>query len=116
MDPQTQLVSPGDLTAFRQDFATILRVEGAWCDTTAPALVESLKQQIADATAGPIMVDLCGVERLDSIGLTVLVAVAKECQAKDWAVTVCYDAEHIGRVFKAVRFDRLFAIAEVQPA
>jgi anti-sigma B factor antagonist len=57
-----------------------------------------------------LIVDLSGVEFLDSTGLGVLVGIHHRLQAHDGTITLVSAGDRLSRVFHVTRLDKLFEI------
>ena len=88
---------------------TIVTVSGELDVFTSPRLRETLVE-IVEAGARHLIVDLSGVEFLDSTGLGVLVGIHHRLQAHDGTLSFVGPGERLRRVFRVTRLDKLFEI------
>ena len=88
---------------------TVIAVSGEIDVYTAPKLREKLIS-LADAGSFQLIVDMEGVEFLDSTGLGVLVGGLKRVRAQDgWIDLVCTQSR-ILRIFKITGLNKVFSI------
>lgn len=94
---------------------TILRVTGEIDVYTAPKLRQRLVQLVEDG-ARHLVVDLGGVEFLDSTGLGVLVGGLKRMRALSGSFALVCDQERILKIFRITGLDRIFTIVPTEQA
>lgn len=94
---------------------TILRVTGEIDVYTAPKLRQRLVQLVEDG-ARHLVVDLSGVEFLDSTGLGVLVGGLKRMRALSGSFALVCDQERILKIFRITGLDRIFTIVPTEQA
>jgi anti-sigma B factor antagonist len=83
---------------------------------TAPSLDEALSAAIG-AGCGRLIVDLSGVDFLDSTGLSVLVKALKRIREADGSLDVIVSAERVAKVFRLTGLDKVIPLhASVQEA
>ncbi|BCJ32719.1 anti-sigma-B factor antagonist [Actinocatenispora thailandica] len=92
---------------------TILRVTGEIDVYTAPRLRQRLVQLVEDG-ARHLVVDLGGVEFLDSTGLGVLVGGLKRMRALSGSFALVCDQERILKIFRITGLDRIFTIVPTE--
>jgi anti-sigma B factor antagonist len=88
---------------------TIVTVSGELDVFTSPRLRETLLD-VVEGGALHLIVDLSGVEFLDSTGLGVLVGIHHRLQAHDGTMSFVGASERLRRVFHITRLDKLFTI------
>jgi anti-anti-sigma factor len=93
-----------ELTVERQDGATIAHLDGEIDTATAPRLQEQLLAATAD---GPLILDLTGVEYLDSAGIAVLDALRR---VRDFRI-VLDEQSIVARAIGIVGFDQLIPVS-----
>ncbi|MGW7686314.1 STAS domain-containing protein [Kribbella sp. NPDC054772] len=76
---------------------------------SAPALTEELKARLG---ARPIVLDLAGIEFMDSSGLGVLVGAHKDAAAQGGALLVAAPGPRVHRIFKITKLHKVFALYE----
>ncbi|NUS73428.1 MAG: STAS domain-containing protein [Corynebacteriales bacterium] len=89
---------------------SVLEVGGEIDVYTAPALRDQLVE-LADSGASKIVVDLEGVEFLDSTGLGVLVGALKRAQASGGILRLVSSQERILKIFRITGLEQVFGIA-----
>ena len=87
----------------------VIVVDGELDAYTAPKLKERLADLIEDGTH-QLIVDLEGVEFLDSTGLGALLSALKRARAHDGSVDIICTQIRILRIFKITSLDRVFDI------
>lgn len=97
------------LTTYPAGDFTVLEVGGEIDVYTAPKLRERLVT-LAEGGANRIIVDLSGVEFLDSTGLGVLVGALKRARAVDGALKLVCGTERILKIFRITGLHEVFAI------
>ena len=88
---------------------TVLEVGGEVDVYTAPRLRERLVE-LVDAGARNVVVDLGGVEFLDSTGLGVLVGGLKRVRAHDGSLDLVCTQERILKIFRITGLTKVFGI------
>jgi anti-sigma B factor antagonist len=89
--------------------ATVIAVSGEIDVYTAPKLREKLSSLIEGGTYRLIL-DLEGVEFLDSTGLGALIGGLKGVRAHDGSIDIVCTQSRILRIFKITRLDKVFDI------
>jgi anti-sigma B factor antagonist len=87
----------------------IVRVVGDLDLESAPALTAALKARIGPR---PIVLDLGGVEFMDSTGLGVLVGAHKETAAHGGALVLAAASPRVQKIFKVTKLHKVFALHE----
>ena len=87
----------------------MVSVEGDIDVATSPVLREVLYEQAAGDTASMI-VDLTGVDFIDSTGLTVLVGTLKRLRERGATMAVVCPHERVLRTFRVTALDRIFPL------
>jgi anti-sigma B factor antagonist len=83
---------------------------------TAPSLDEALSAAIGGGSSR-LIVDLSGVDFLDSTGLSVLVKALKRIREADGSLDVIVSAERVAKVFRLTGLDKVIPLhATVQEA
>jgi anti-sigma B factor antagonist len=91
------------------DKSVVLRVEGEIHATTAPAFSECLNEAIVDGKTGVIL-DLTGVEFIDSTGLSVLLnGLRRVTRVRGTMVLACANPTVL-RLFEITKLDSTFEI------
>lgn len=100
-----------DLSVSTHDQAgrTIVAATGEVDVYTAPVLDEALSAAIAGG-ATSVVVDLSGVDFLDSTGLSVLVKALKRVRDADGALDVVVTAERVSKVFRITGLDQVIPV------
>lgn len=88
---------------------TLLRVEGTLDAMTAPELMPTVDAIVGDRRAR-VVVDLSGLELIDSSGVAALVALYKRVRANGGRVSVENARDQPLAIFKLLRMDRVFAM------
>jgi anti-sigma B factor antagonist len=88
---------------------TVLEVGGEVDVYTAPKLRERLAELI-DAGAGKVVVDLDGVDFLDSTGLGVLVGALKRLRAAGGTFGLVCAKEPLLKIFRITALDQVFPL------
>jgi anti-sigma B factor antagonist len=89
--------------------APVIAVNGEIDVYTAPKLREKLSSLIESGTYRLIL-DLEGVEFLDSTGLGALIGVLKRVRAHDGSIDIVCTQSRILRIFKITSLDKVFKI------
>ncbi|MGW5193984.1 STAS domain-containing protein [Kribbella sp. NPDC004138] len=87
----------------------MVRVVGDLDLESAPVLTAGLKAQLGPR---PIVLDLSGVEFMDSSGLGVLVGAHKEAAARDGALVLAAPSPRVHKIFKVTKLHKVFAVHE----
>lgn len=87
----------------------MVRVVGDVDLESAPALTAVLKARIGPR---PIVLDLGGVEFMDSSGLGVLVGAHKETAAHGGALVLAAASPRVHKIFKVTKLHKVFALYE----
>ena len=90
---------------------TVLEVGGEVDVYTAPRLRERLVE-LVDSGARDVVVDLAGVEFLDSTGLGVLVGGLKKVRAHDGSLQLVCSQERLLKIFRITGLAKVFVIHE----
>jgi anti-sigma B factor antagonist len=90
---------------------TVVRVGGELDNATGPRLRERLVAAIAERGAN-VVLDLSGVEFLDSTGLGVLVGVPKRARTLGGDLRLAAATPPVRRVFEITALDRTLPIAD----
>ncbi len=100
---------PGELIirASREDGALLLALYGELDLATAPLLQRKL-EMIASQRPAHVVVDLSGLQFLDSTGLHALVSVHRGWSAEGRTFTLIRGPRAVQRVFELTETDRLF--------
>jgi len=88
---------------------TVVEVSGEIDVYTAPKLREAL-QGLVDGGSYRLIIDMDGVEFLDSTGLGVLVRGMKRVRAHDGSIDIVCNQGRILRIFKITGLSNVFAI------
>jgi len=94
---------------------TVLEVGGEVDVYTAPRLRERLVQLVEQGVLH-IVVDLSGVEFLDSTGLGVLIGTLRRLRAVDGTFRLVCAQERLLKIFRITALDRVFALYDTVEA
>ena len=96
------------MTFERQDStdATTLRIAGALDALTAPDIRPAIEQMVAEKLKN-VVVDVSGMEFIDSSGVAVIVALYKRIRAAGGSVQVVGAKDQPLAIFKLLRMDRV---------
>jgi anti-sigma B factor antagonist len=98
-----------DISTNHKDGASIVALSGEVDVYTAPVLRARLIEA-TESGAGPLVVDMSGVEFIDSSGLGVLVSILKRISEQGSTMTIVSDREIVLKVFRITGLDRVFEI------
>ncbi len=100
-----------DLSVSTRDEAgrTIVAATGEVDVYTAPVLDEALSGVVSGG-ATRVVVDLSGVDFLDSTGLSVLVKALKRVRDADGSLDVVVTAERVAKVFRITGLDQVIPV------
>ena len=92
-----------------EDGRTIVAATGEVDVYTAPVLDEALSTAVSGG-ATRLVVDLSGVDFLDSTGLSVLVKALKRVRDSDGSLDVVVIAERVNKVFRITGLDQVIPV------
>ncbi len=92
-----------------EDGRTIVAATGEVDVYTAPVLDEALSTAVSGG-ATRLVVDLSGVDFLDSTGLSVLVKALKRVRDSDGSLDVVVTAERVNKVFRITGLDQVIPV------
>ncbi len=92
-----------------EDGRTIVAATGEVDVYTAPVLDDALSTAVAGG-ATRVVVDLSGVDFLDSTGLSVLVKALKRVRDSDGSLDVVVTAERVNKVFRITGLDQVIPV------
>lgn len=95
-----------EISTERNDGICVVTLAGEVDVYTAPVLRARLIE--ASEAGGPIIVDMSGVDFIDSSGLGVLVSILKRVREQDSSMTIVSDREAVLKVFRITGLDRVF--------
>jgi anti-sigma B factor antagonist len=98
----------------REGVHTVISVTGEIDVYTAPTLRERLNELIAEGEYH-LVVDMAGVDFLDSTGLGVLVGGLKRARSHDGTLQLVCDQEKILKVFRITGLTKVFPIHAALP-
>jgi anti-sigma B factor antagonist len=98
-----------DLETSTQGAATVISLRGEIDVYTAPRLRQTLIDLISEG-ASDIVVDMSGVDFLDSTGLGVLVGGLKRVKAKEGSLKLVVTQEKILKIFDITGLTKVFPI------
>jgi len=98
-----------DVSTTDQDGRTVVAAIGEVDLFTAPALDAELTRVVA-AGASTVVVDLTGVDFLDSTGLSVLVKALKRVRESDGSLSVVVASERVAKVFRITGLDQILPV------
>lgn len=88
---------------------TVLELQGRFDAYEAPLVKQWLDETI-NATSAQIIVNLSGVNFIDSTALSTLVQGMKHCREKDGDLHLCQLQQPVQIIFELTRLDKAFAI------
>lgn len=108
-DSHDELSAPGDLTirAAREDSALLLALYGELDLATAQLLKRKLAM-VSSMRPAHVVVDLSGLQFLDSSGLHALITVHREWSAEGRTFKLIRGPRAVHRVFELTETDKLF--------
>ena len=89
----------------------VMSVSGEIDSYTAATLRADLYGALASST-GSMIVDLSGVEFIDSTGLGVLIGLLRRSNERDRPLALVVPGKNIARIFSLTGLDKVFTIAE----
>ena len=89
----------------------VMRVSGEIDMATAPKLRQHV-QNVTAAHPGGLVLDLDGVEFIDSTGLGVMVGAAKRLRMGGGALRIVCSQPHLNQLFELTRLDAVFDLYE----
>jgi len=92
---------------------TILQLHGRLDAYEAPA-VEKLLQKANVNRTPRIIVDLAGVNFIDSTGLAMLIVGLKHCEQKQGKMVLCSIRQPLHVIFELTRLDKVFVLCNSQ--
>ena len=98
-----------EISTGRHGAACVVTLTGEVDVYTAPALRVRLIEAV-ESDCRAIIVDMTGVEFIDSSGLGVLVSILKRVSEKGSTMTIVSDREVVLKVFRITGLDRVFPI------
>ena len=98
-----------DVTVRQESGCTVVAVTGEVDVYTAPTLDQALSETIADGGTC-VVVDLSGVDFLDSTGLSVLVKALKRIREADGSLDVVVSADRVAKVFRLTGLDKVIPL------
>ncbi len=101
--------APVDIKTSRHGDAALLRAVGDVDMSGSPLLRESLRQML-QAKPSRLIVDLGGVEYMDSSGVATLVEAMKNARAGGTKLALCAMKPRVRGIFEIARLDKYFAI------
>jgi anti-sigma B factor antagonist len=105
-----------DLTTERADDRVTVALTGELDISTGPQLDEELRRVEGDAPRAVIVVDLRGLEFIDSSGLRVLIAADARAHQRGARLVIVRGPEIVRRVFEVTRLDERLNVVEEPPA
>lgn len=100
---------PIDFARADQGDTTTLRIGGTLDVLTAPTLATTI-EQIVEERRPKVLVDLAGLDLIDSSGVAALVALYKRVRAVGGSVTVTGARDQPLAIFKLLRMDKVFML------
>ncbi|MDX6280883.1 MAG: anti-sigma factor antagonist, partial [Kribbellaceae bacterium] len=91
----------------------VLGLSGDLDMESAPALTVELKAVLGSR---PVLIDLSGVEFMDSTGVGVLVGAHREAAARGGALLLAGPGPRLQKIFKITKLDKVFAIHDTMEA
>jgi anti-sigma B factor antagonist len=99
---------PIDFSRNDQDDVSNLRIAGTLDVNTAPELAPVI-DKLVEQKRPKVVVDLSGLELIDSSGVAALVALYKRIRAQGGVVQVTKARDQPLAIFKLLRMDKVFA-------
>jgi anti-sigma B factor antagonist len=108
-DRDGELSAPGDLTirASREEGTLLLALYGELDVATSPLLGRKL-EMVASTAPARVVIDLSGLQFLDSTGLHALITVHRKWSAAGRTFALIRGPRAVQRVFELTEVDRLF--------
>ena len=98
-----------DVTTRQESGCTVVTVVGEVDVYTAPTLDEALSATLAEGNTC-VVVDMTGVDFLDSTGLSVLVKALKRIREADGSLNVVVSADRVAKVFRLTGLDKVIPL------
>jgi anti-sigma B factor antagonist len=98
-----------DVSTTQQDGHAVVAATGEVDLFTAPILDSELTQVVSDGAAS-VVVDLSGVEFLDSTGLSVIVKALKRIREAGGSLSVVVASERVAKVFRITGLDQILPV------
>ena len=93
----------------KNEHGCILQVNGRLDAATAPELEKKL-ENLLEAGEKNFLVDLKELDYISSVGLRVLLMLAKKCKTSSGQAVLCSLQEHVFEVFEIAGFTSIFKI------
>jgi anti-sigma B factor antagonist len=91
------------------EHATVLELSGRFDKYTAPPITQWFDKNIGAETAH-IIVNLAGVNFIDSTALALLVQAMRRCNQRDVTLALCGLQQPVFMIFELTRLDKAFSI------
>ncbi|MEI6229479.1 MAG: STAS domain-containing protein [Actinomycetes bacterium] len=98
-----------DVTTRQESGCTVVTVVGEVDVYTAPTLDEALSATLAEGNTC-VVVDMTGVDFLDSTGLSVLVKALKRIREADGSLDVVVSVDRVAKVFRLTGLDKVIPL------
>jgi len=98
-----------DVTTRQESGCTVVTVVGEVDVYTAPTLDEALSAALAEGNTC-VVVDMAGVDFLDSTGLSVLVKALKRIREAEGSLDVVVSADRVAKVFRLTGLDKVIPL------
>jgi anti-sigma B factor antagonist len=98
-----------DLKTHTMGSVTVLELAGRFDAYEAPAVNEALEKAVVSPPAR-VVVDLSGVNFIDSTGLATLVTGMKHCRQKEGDLYLCCLQQPVRIIFELTRLDKAFQL------
>ena len=99
-----------ELSETTQNNVRILKLEGRFDTYTSPPIREWLEAAIAQSTTPQLVVNLSGVNFVDSTAMATLVQGMKRCRETKGDLRLCQLQQPVRMIFELTRLDRAFEI------
>jgi anti-sigma B factor antagonist len=99
-----------ELSESTQNNVRILQLAGRFDTYTAPPIREWLADAISQSTIPQLVVNLSGVNFVDSTAMATLVQGMKRCREVEGDLRLCHLQQPVRMIFELTRLDRAFEI------
>jgi anti-anti-sigma factor len=100
-----------DLTHFKEDDITVIKIEGKLDAATAPVADKTVKE-ILEADCNRVLFDFSKLDYLSSGGLRVVLGAAKELKRRQGKLALCSLSSYVREIFDVSGFSTMIPIAD----